>query len=698
MNMDEARRLYQERGDEIGAWLNRDYRQELGTLYQRYPGEQSTFTVDWNDLFTFDRGLAEDAIEHPETVAKGIAFSMVDIAPQEGLKDRVEEDSTGDKRAIHGESLEVVFVNAGEPQEVSELIQGDDVGELVTLRGQVTKATDTRPKLTEAALRCRNCGVITRVSQPTHGSQSPGTCTECSAQSPEWKPELSESSSTLHQLFRVKHEPGESESDSHVDVHLTGDYAGTLNGGESVDITGVLEDVWPDGLDSGEPEFILDAHAVRKHESDFESIDVSTYRDRVQALAAGEDGDPFDLLTDSIAPGIFGGELMDRIKLSLAMQLFGGKRIENSDGTSTRGDIHQLMVGAPGTGKSTLQDAVKEYSPRASTVSGKNASKAGITAAAVRDDFGDTEWSIDAGAFVQAHKGICIIDELDKVDGDALSSLHSALERQELSVAKAGINANLKCHTALLGAANPEHERWVDDANQTVIEQIPVGSAMRSRLDAIFVLRDEVDEDDDAEKVEHMLKSLASGDGVETHNFESADEVNAPLDKEEIQAWVAYARQEHEVAFDMELLVERIKEFYVDIRQESKDTGAPVTIRKPEAIVRYAVASARIRLAEVVEEQDIERAISVVGASLAQVGMTADGELSGDAGIAEQVTQANRKQRIKNALSTETKTAEEIAEESGVDLENVNGELEQLMYNKQGPAVIEPSPGEYRVS
>lgn len=690
MNLDEARNLHKQRGGEIGSWLKRDYKQELSQLYQRYPGEQSTLTIDWSDLYTFDREIAEDARTHPETVAKAIEFTVVDIAPQEALKDRVEDD-----RAVHGEELDVVFANAGDPQKVTDLIEGDSVGELVTLRGQATKATDTRPKLTDAALRCQNCGVISHVSQPTHGSQEPGACSSCEQSSPGWEPELSESEWTLHQLVRVKHEPGESDTDSWIDVHLTGDYAGALNGGESVDITGVLEDVWPDGIDSGEPEFILDAHSVRKHESDFESIDVATYRDRVQELAAGEEGDPYTLLVNSLAPGIFGGELMDRIKLSLVLQLFGGRRIERDDGTAFRGDIHQLLVGGPGTGKSTLQDAVKEYSPRVSTVSGKNASKAGITAAAVRDDFGDTEWSIEAGAIVQAHKGICIIDELDKVDGDALSSLHSALERQELAVAKAGINANLKCHTSLLGAANPTHERFIDE--EATVEQIPVGSAMRSRLDAIFVLRDVVDEEEDEKKVEHMLRALASGEDVETQNFDSEDEIKSPLTKDEIQAWVAHARQEHEVAFDMDVLIDRVKNYYVGIRQESEGTGAPVTIRKPGAVVRYAVASARVRLGDVVTNDDIDRAIDVVGASLAQVGMTKDGQLSGDAGHAEQVSQANRKQRIKNALSkSEAKSAEEIAEESDVELDKVNGELEQMMYNQQGPSITEPSPGEYR--
>lgn len=678
MNNDQARSLYQNRGDEIGRWLKREYNDELGRLCQRFPGEQSTLTLDWMDLFTFDRDLAEDARDHTDTVRAALEWVVEDATPQGGVDD--------------ADKLTVAFGNAGDPKDVTELITGDDVGRLVTLRGQATKATDTRPKLTTAALKCTNCGVVHKFHQPTHGSKAPNSCPGCDTRTPDWEPELEQSESTQHQLVRIKHEPGETDADSSIDVHLTGDAAGSISGGESVDVTGVLEDVWPDGLDSGEPEFILDADSVRKHESDFESIDVATYRDRVKALAAGEDGDPYDLLVESMAPGIFGGELMERVKLSLVLQLFGGRRIEKSDGTAFRGDIHQLLVGGPGTGKSTLQDAVKEYSPRVSTVSGKNASKAGITAAAVRDDFGDTEWSIEAGAIVQAHKGICIIDELDKVDGDALSSLHSALERQELSVAKAGINANLRCHTSLLGAANPEHERFIEE--EATIEQIPVGSAMRSRLDAVFVLRDTVDEEDDGEKVEHLLRSLASGENVQTRNFDTEDEIQAPLSKDEIQAWVAHARQEHEVAFDMDVLVDRIRDYYVNIRQESAGTGAPVTIRKPSAVVRYAVASARVREGDVVTDEDIDRAISVVGASLAQIGMTEDGELSGDAGVAETVTQGDRKARIKNALSGEhALTPEEIAEETGLEQSLVNGELEEMSHNGE---VLEPKTGEYR--
>ena len=629
---------------DLAAWVKQDCDDELAALAQQYPGEKSTFIVDWADLHRHDTQIAEDAVDHTDTVRKWIRRAVTQAAPQQALIDRTEEDGT----VVRGEELTIAFTNVADPIDVTEAIRGDRVGELVTLRGTVAKASDTRPKPTVAALECGNCGVVSRVHQPIHGHNTPGVCQSCESSRSDWTPQLKDSDWQYHQLARVKHEPGETQSDAHVDVHLMGDAAGSVSGGESVDVTGVLDDVWPDGIESGEPQFIIKGDAVDKHDNDFESIEVRSFVDRVQTLAAGEEGDPYGLLVECMAPGIHGGETMDKIKLALACQLFGAPRVEKADGTSFRGDIHQLLVGGPGTGKSSLMDAVAAYSPKVSTVSGKNASKAGVTAAAVRDDFGDTEWSIEAGAFVQANKGVCIVDELDKVDPDVVSSLHSALERQRLSIAKAGITADLACETALLGAANPEHERFVDE--QKTIEQVPVGPAMRTRLDTIFVLRDQVNKEDDAAKVETMLNSIASGDAVETQGFDDADRIDPPLDREEIQAWVAYARQRHTVTFDMPTLHKRISEYYTDIREQSADTGAPVNLRKVGSILRYALASARIRLGDTVTDEDIDRAIGIVSTSLAQIGMTEDGKFTADAGVAEQVSQASRIERVKQLI------------------------------------------------
>ncbi len=80
---------------------------------------------------------------------------------------------------------------------------------------------------------------------------------------------------------------------------------------------------------------------------------------------------------------------------------------------------------------SQLLQYVREISPRSVYTSGKGSSAAGLTAAAVRDDFGDgQQWTLEAGALVLADKGIAAVDELDKMDASDRSAMHEGLEQQ----------------------------------------------------------------------------------------------------------------------------------------------------------------------------------------------------------------------------------------------------------------------------
>ncbi|UWG46492.1 DNA endonuclease related to intein-encoded endonuclease [Halanaeroarchaeum sp. HSR-CO] len=80
---------------------------------------------------------------------------------------------------------------------------------------------------------------------------------------------------------------------------------------------------------------------------------------------------------------------------------------------------------------SQLLQYIRNIAPRSVYTSGKGSSSAGLTAAAVRDDFGDgQQWTLEAGALVLADQGIAAVDELDKMRPEDRSAMHEALEQQ----------------------------------------------------------------------------------------------------------------------------------------------------------------------------------------------------------------------------------------------------------------------------
>lgn len=681
----------QELLDRLQTFLRRYYKDDLAILAQNYPSSQS-LAIDWMELYAFDRDVAEDVLEQPDIMLDYLAEAV-------RLYDQPIDLELSD--------VQVQVENARREALAINETRSEHVGEYIAVNGQVAKTSAVHPKLVDAAFECQRCGTKAYIGQTGEGLQEPHECQGCERQGP-FTIDYSESEFVNHQAIRLQEPPEKSKGGEgeHLDVDVVGDLVGVASPGDRVDLSGIYRVSPPSGKEkSTRLTPYLDGRAIEIEQADFEEIEVDEYLADIDAIASGEDGDPYELLKQSIAPKVHG---MDDIKEALILQLFGGWRHIHPDGNVDRGDSHVLLVGDPGSGKSTLLRAVEEISPRSVFASGKGLTKAGATAAAVRDNFGDTEWGLEAGALVLANKGVACIDEIDKVNEDAVASLHSALESQRVSINKAGINATLPAQTALLAAGNPTYGRF--DENEGIAQQIDLAPTLISRFDLIFIVTDDPDKEEDREIAEHIIRSRQTiGKMQQGRDVDDADReaIEPALDRDLMRAYVAHAKQSVYPTIDDPEVEEALVDFFTDLRSiGGPDSPVPVTFRKLEAIQRLAEASARVRLSQTVEREDVRRAISLVRKTMQDVGVDPEtGQL--DVDVIETGSSKTQRDRIKTVRTLIAEVSSdyeqgapvdevlERAEDIGIEPSKAEHEIDKL--RDRGEA-YEPSTGHLRLT
>ena len=133
--------------------------------------------------------------------------------------------------------------------------------------------------------------------------------------------------------------------------------------------------------------------------------------------------------------------------------------------------------------------AAANVAPRAVFVCGKTTTTAGLTVSVSREGGGNGrsggDLAIEAGALVLADKGVCCIDELDKMTCDH-HALLEAMEQQSISIAKSGVVTSLKSRTTVLAAANPVGGHY--NKKKTVCENLKMNAALLSRFGMLIWL------------------------------------------------------------------------------------------------------------------------------------------------------------------------------------------------------------------
>ncbi len=550
--------------------------------------------IDFSDLDTFDPGVADQLLENPRDVMKKFDEAVSDIDLPEKMEIRIRNIPQSHTIRIRN-------------------LRSKHLGKLISIEGIVKSASEVKPQVEKAYFKCPDCGTIMEVEQEsTSVLKRPKICTNPACRR-RGGFELVDKKLYDVRWIRViePFEITEGEKPGEITVILkkgltVPEYQRMTDPGNKIKIVGILKEI-PKRIkdrESVKMDMVLEAIHVERSEKDIEEIEI-TPEDEAKIKELAADPEIYNKLVQSIAPGIYGFE---EIKEAIALQLFGGVPHILPDGSRIRGNIHILITGDPGVGKSVILNLVSKIVPRGKYVSGKGVSGAGLTAT-VRKDEELGGWVLEAGALVLANNGLISIDEFDKMNKDDMVAMHEAMSIETISIAKASIVATLPARTSVLAGANPKFGRF--DPFRSILEQIQIPDTLMSRFDLKFVLKDKPDRIKDEKLAEHISKARMNPEDVEP-----------VIDVSLLRKYIAYAKRNIKDIKMTPEVAEELKKFYVDMRNmyNGQDQIVPITLRQYEALIRLAEASAKIQLRDTINKSDVERAIKLMKFSLEQLG------------------------------------------------------------------------------
>ncbi|KAG0538007.1 hypothetical protein BDA96_03G198700 [Sorghum bicolor] len=508
-----------------------------------------------------------------------------------------------------------------------------DIEKMVSIKGMIIRCSSVIPELKEAVFRCLVCGFYSEPVMVDRGRVTePHVCQkeQCKA---------TNSMTLVHnrcrfsdkQIIKLQETPDEipeGGTPHTVSVLMHDKLVDAGKPGDRVEITGIyramsirvgptqrtVKSIFKTYIDCLH---IKKTDKSRLHVEDTMDIDNSNasksteedfLSDKVEKLKElSKLPDIYDRLTRSLAPNIWE---LDDVKRGLLCQLFGGNPLKLPSGASFRGDINILLVGDPGTSKSQLLQYMHKLSPRGIYTSGRGSSAVGLTAYVTKDpETGETV--LESGALVLSDKGVCCIDEFDKMSDNARSMLHEVMEQQTVSIAKAGIIASLNARTSVLACANPTESRY--NPRLSVIDNIHLAPTLLSRFDLIYLILDKADEQTDRRLAKHIV-SLH----FENPNLEELE----VLDLHTLVSYISYARKYIQPQLSDEA-AEELTRGYVEMRKRGNSPGSrkkviTATARQIESLIRLSEALARMRFSEVVEVRDVVEAFRLLEVAMQQ--------------------------------------------------------------------------------
>lgn len=203
-------------------------------------------------------------------------------------------------------------------------------------------------------------------------------------------------------------------------------------------------------------------------------------------------------------------------------------------------------------------------------------------------------------------------------DSDKVA-IHEVMEQQTISIAKAGILTTLNARVSILAAANPIFGRY--DLKKSVQQNIELPAALLSRFDLIWLITDAPNSDFDRRLAQHITEVHMNENEVHNEQQQSA------LDMHLMRKYIALCKKKEPII--PEFLTDHLVDAYIEMRREARNNKHLATFTSPRtllAVLRLSTALARLRLANQVEQDDVDEAIRLIEMSKHSLSFDANGD------------------------------------------------------------------------
>jgi len=261
--------------DQFLQFYRRYYSDDLGELAQRYPNEQRALYVDWDDLYQYDSGLADDLLRQGSTIreyaeealakydlAIDLSFNRAEFRPT-NIPEKNQFD-VGDYRTKHLNSL-------------------------LAIEGEVVACDEVKPFAEEAAFECPQCGTITYVPQSGFDMREPNECMGCE-QTPDFQLNMDQSELVDFRQFTLEAVDSNLEEPPTLDASVKQDLVDNVGPGDYLTAVGVLKA--KADSDSTVLDHYVDVWNIEKDvDGKADALSASDLREKIREYVKAHEGD-----------------------------------------------------------------------------------------------------------------------------------------------------------------------------------------------------------------------------------------------------------------------------------------------------------------------------------------------------------------------------------------------------------------------